>query len=186
MQDMTADEIEAMLSEAMIGRLSMADRDGRPYTIPLPFCWADGALYLRVPLSGRKGMVLAQNDQVCFEVDRFTQSLDEYASVLIEGRLIPVPSIAEKERVKQINDEKYLRLRRGHRPGHGRASDIAGLPMRKISVDQISGRKKGLDAADIAILSPHTGDSSTALRSANARAAVECGEELYPTLYPVR
>jgi len=113
MQDMTADEIEAMLNEAMIGRLSMADRNGRPYTIPFPFCWADGALYLRLLLSGRKGAVLAQNDQVCFEVDHFTQNLDEYASVLIEGRLVSVSSIAEKERA-----------------------------MRKIVIDQISGRRR--------------------------------------------
>ena len=36
MQEMTLDEIETMLADALIGRLSMADRSGRPYTIPLP------------------------------------------------------------------------------------------------------------------------------------------------------
>jgi nitroimidazol reductase NimA-like FMN-containing flavoprotein (pyridoxamine 5'-phosphate oxidase superfamily) len=35
MQDMTAQEIDQMLSDARIGRLSIADATGRPYAIPL-------------------------------------------------------------------------------------------------------------------------------------------------------
>ena len=142
MQDMTVSEIDELLGNARIGRLSMADGAGRPYTIPLPFCWADGTIYLRLPLSGRKGEVLAQNDQVCFEVDDFTETLDHYASVLVEGRLIAVTAVEEKEAVKRLNDEKYSRLRRGHRPGHGRTTRIDELPLRKIAVSRISGRKK--------------------------------------------
>ena len=142
MQDMNAQEIERLLNESRIGRLSMADRAGRPYTIPLPFCWTDGTIYLRLPLAGRKGRVLAQNDQVCFEADRFTDLLDDYASVLVEGRLVSVTSIDEKSRVKRCTDEKYSRLRRGYRPGHGRATPVEQLPLRKIAVERISGRKK--------------------------------------------
>ena len=142
MQDVMLYEIDAMLSDSLIGRLCMADAAGRPYSLPLPFCWADGAIYLRIPLSGRKGRVLAQNDQVCFEVDQFSATLDEYASVLVEDRLVAVTDVREKRRVKQFNDRKYDRLRRGHRPGHGRATPIEELPMRKIVIDRISGRKK--------------------------------------------
>ena len=142
MQEMTAHEIDRMLSEARIGRLSMADRAGRPYTIPLPFCWTDGSLYLRVPLSGRKGAVLAENDQVCFEVDEFSEMLDHYASVLVEGRLVAVDDVDEKIRVKRENDEKYSRLRRGYRPGHGRSTHIGELPLRKLVIEHVSGRKK--------------------------------------------
>jgi nitroimidazol reductase NimA-like FMN-containing flavoprotein (pyridoxamine 5'-phosphate oxidase superfamily) len=142
MQDMMLHEIDAMLSDSLIGRLCMADAAGRPYTVPLPFCWADGAIYLRIPLSGRKGHVLAQNDQVCFEVDQFTDTLDAYGSVLVEGRLVAVTEVREKQRVRTFNDRKYDRLRRGHRPRHGRASRVEDLPMRKIVIEQISGRKK--------------------------------------------
>ena len=45
MQEMTPDEIDDFLASARIGRLCMAGRDGRPYTIPMPFCWLGGALY---------------------------------------------------------------------------------------------------------------------------------------------
>ena len=49
MLEMSRDEIDALLCDSRIGRLSMADpADGRPYAIPLPFCWAEGALYVRL------------------------------------------------------------------------------------------------------------------------------------------
>jgi nitroimidazol reductase NimA-like FMN-containing flavoprotein (pyridoxamine 5'-phosphate oxidase superfamily) len=142
MLEMTGLEIDEMLEESLIGRLSMASCDGRPYSVPLPFCWLDGALYLRLPLTGRKGQVLSENNQVCFEIDQFTQSLDEYASVLVEGRLVEVMDLDEKARVKAINDDKYNRLRAGYRPGHHRPSELWRLPLRKIQVIALSGRKK--------------------------------------------
>ena len=142
MQEMTPDEIDDFLGDARVGRLCMAGRDGRPYTIPLPFCWLDGALYVRLPLTGRKGQILAENDRVCFEADAFTDALDDYASVLVEGRLVPVGDVDEKRRVKEANDEKYNRLRGGHRPGHGRAKPVAELPLRKLVVEEVGGRRK--------------------------------------------
>jgi nitroimidazol reductase NimA-like FMN-containing flavoprotein (pyridoxamine 5'-phosphate oxidase superfamily) len=142
MVEMSPTQIEQVLEDSRIGRLCMADTDGRPYSVPLPFCWHDGALYLRLPLSGRKGSILRRNDRVCFEVDQFTDTLDDYCSVLIEGRLIPVTDLAEKQRVKQLNDAKYRRLRGGYRPGHGRATPLEELPMRKIAVEQLSGRAR--------------------------------------------
>lgn len=135
-------QIDALLKEARIGRLCMAGPDGRPYAVPIPFCWAEGSVYLRLPLSGRKGEILSANPLVCFEVDEFTDSLDHYASVLVEGRLVEVTTIEEKGRIKAINDEKYDRLRGGYRPGHGRRTPLEALPMRKIIVERISGRSK--------------------------------------------
>ena len=142
MVDMSVAEIDTMLSEARIGRLCMANGDGRPYAIPLPFCWHNQSIYVRLALTGRKGDILSQNNHVCFEVDHFTDSLDSYASVLIEGQMVPVEDLGEKSSVKRNNDEKYDRLRGGFRPGHGRNVSLQDLPMRKIIVEQIAGRMK--------------------------------------------
>jgi nitroimidazol reductase NimA-like FMN-containing flavoprotein (pyridoxamine 5'-phosphate oxidase superfamily) len=149
---MTCDEIDALLQDTRIGRLGMADRAGRPYVIPLPFCWMDGALYIRLPLTGRKGNILAENDRVCFEVDSFTDTLDDYASVLIEGRLVAVEDPDERARVRKHNDAKYARLRRGYRPGHGRSTPIGELPLRKIVVEALSGRRKSPEPQSSATL----------------------------------
>jgi hypothetical protein len=62
--------------------------------------------------------------------------------VLVEGQLVALSSSEEKRRVKQANDEKYHRLRGGYRPGHGRRVPLDALPMQKIVVHSLSGRKK--------------------------------------------
>ena len=140
MLEMPPSQIHAQLAAVRIGRLCMAAADGRPYAIPLPFCWLDGALYLRLPMTGRKSEILAKNPNVCFEIDWYTDTLDDYGSVLVEGQLEKVDSLAEKARVKAANDEKYNRLRHGVRPGHGRHTPLENLAMQKIVVTQISGR----------------------------------------------
>lgn len=140
MKDMTPHQIDQLLMGARIGRLCMAGEDGRPYVIPIPFCWSGGSIYLRLPLTGRKGRVLTENDRVCFEVDYFTDALDDYGSVLVEGTLVAVSDLAEKAHVRSINTEKYQRLRGGYRPGHGRQTPLEALPMRKILVQSLSGK----------------------------------------------
>ncbi len=142
MIDMTPPQIDHFLNTTQIGRLCLADSDGRPYAVPFPFCWSENALYLRLAPTGRKGEILSRNDRVCFEVDRFTATLDDYASVLIEGRLVEVSDPDEKQRVRDLNTEKYLRLRNGHRPGHGRVTPLDQLPLRKIVVERLSGKVK--------------------------------------------
>jgi nitroimidazol reductase NimA-like FMN-containing flavoprotein (pyridoxamine 5'-phosphate oxidase superfamily) len=149
MIEMTEPEMEQMLQASRLGRLCMADRQGRPYAIPLPFCWLDGTLYLRLPMTGRKGQILCENDQVCFELDSCSDTLDEYASILIEGRLATVNDLAEKARVQGQNSAKYQRLRLGYRPGHGRSKPLEEIPMQKIVVRQISGRCKTRDGVKI-------------------------------------
>ena len=138
---MTETEIFNLLDRSLIGRLAMADLQGRPYAIPLPFCRIDNIVYLRVPMTGRKADILAVNNQVCFEMDVFTDQLDDYASILVEGRLVGVDDLMEKARVRMINDAKYNALRHAFRPGHGRRTALEDLPTRKIIPSSISGRK---------------------------------------------
>ena len=140
MRDMTDTQIDNCLESARIGRLCMATCDGEPYVIPMPFCWHDGALYLRVAMKGRKGAILSANARVCFEVDWYSPTLDDYGSVLVEGRLEPVTACAEKARVKAANHSKYTRLRQGFRPGHGRSTPLEELALQKIVVLRRSGR----------------------------------------------
>ncbi len=142
MVEMTAHEIDSMLEESRIGRLAMADESGRPYVIPMPFFWADGKLYLRLAMTGRKGEILSLNRRVCFEIDEYSDDFAHYASVLVEGELQPVATIMEKEKVKSLNEAKYVRLRNGNRPGHGRQTRIEDLPLQRVEVFKISGRKR--------------------------------------------
>jgi nitroimidazol reductase NimA-like FMN-containing flavoprotein (pyridoxamine 5'-phosphate oxidase superfamily) len=140
--EMTEQEVQLLLANAAIGRLAMTGKDGKPYVIPMPFCWLARKIYLRLPMKGRKATILKENNQVCFEADCFTDDLSHYASVIVEGRLEPVEDSIEKGSVNAANHAKYNRLRKGNRPGHGRAMKIEDLPLQKIYVTQMSGRKK--------------------------------------------
>jgi nitroimidazol reductase NimA-like FMN-containing flavoprotein (pyridoxamine 5'-phosphate oxidase superfamily) len=142
MTPMSAAEIDELLANARIGRLAMASGDGQPYVIPLPFCWLGNAIYLRLPLSGRKAEILKENNRVCFETDVFTEDLAAYASVVVEGRLVNVDDLAEKDCFRAASTEKYVRLRNGYRPGHRPAAPLASLPVCRIEVARLSGRRK--------------------------------------------
>ena len=142
MIDMTKSEIESLLAHTRIGRLAMVGRDLQPYIIPMPFCWLNDYLYLRLPMEGRKGKILQENRSVCFEVDWHTESLTDYASVLIEGALKPVEDIRERKIIQDANSQKYLSLRGGYRPGHGRLTALTAIPLQKIAPVSVSGRKK--------------------------------------------
>ncbi len=143
MIEMTREEIDALLSQVLIGRLALA-RAGEPYCIPMPFLYHEGALYFRLPLEGRKGEMLRANPRVCFEADVFSDDLSDYASVLAEGELLEVVDLQEKASVRETTSAKYQGLRRGNRPGHGRPlQPLELLPLRKLRIDVVSGRKKG-------------------------------------------
>jgi nitroimidazol reductase NimA-like FMN-containing flavoprotein (pyridoxamine 5'-phosphate oxidase superfamily) len=142
MLPLTPAQIDERLAAARIGRLCMATSHGEPYVIPMPFCWHAGSLYLRIPMKGRKGAILAENPRVCFEIDWCSDTLDDYGSVLVEGRLERVIDLAEKARAKAANDDKYDRLRNSFRPGHGRSTPLEELALRKIIVTARSGRRR--------------------------------------------
>jgi nitroimidazol reductase NimA-like FMN-containing flavoprotein (pyridoxamine 5'-phosphate oxidase superfamily) len=141
MEEMPAPEIESFLQNQLLGRLAMADRGGRPYVIPLPFCYVNGCIYLRLPMTGRKGAILKFNPQVCFEVDACSPQMDDYTSVIIDGTLTPVSRKDEKQLARDAATEKYTRLRGSYRPGHKRQTPLEDLPTVRIDPACISGRK---------------------------------------------
>jgi nitroimidazol reductase NimA-like FMN-containing flavoprotein (pyridoxamine 5'-phosphate oxidase superfamily) len=158
MFEMNPEDIEQRLENTRIGRLCMASADGVPYAIPMPFCWHAGALYLRIPMAGRKGSILSENPRVCFEIDWHTDTLDDYGSVIVEGEIEVVKDLEEKAGAHAANDAKYNRLRKGFRPGHGRGTPLERLALQRITVYKISGRQK-MPAAGPEYASAGTGNA---------------------------
>jgi nitroimidazol reductase NimA-like FMN-containing flavoprotein (pyridoxamine 5'-phosphate oxidase superfamily) len=64
-------EIEHIISEALICRLAMIDRD-KPYIVPLCFGYENQRLYFHSALEGRKMEVLRHSPNVCFEMEART------------------------------------------------------------------------------------------------------------------
>jgi nitroimidazol reductase NimA-like FMN-containing flavoprotein (pyridoxamine 5'-phosphate oxidase superfamily) len=61
-------EIEAILHEATVCRIGLADDDG-PYVVPVCFGYEDGSVYIHSAPEGKKLAMLAKNSRCCFEVD---------------------------------------------------------------------------------------------------------------------
>ena len=61
-------EIEALLGEAQVVRIALADENG-PYIVPLCFGYEPGALYIHSSHKGKKIEMVRSNPRVCFEAD---------------------------------------------------------------------------------------------------------------------
>jgi len=140
---MSLTEIQRFLQNQLLGRLAMATPDGVPYVIPMPFCYLNDCIYLRLPITGRKGSIITANNRVCFEVDTCSPRMDYYASVIVDGVIAPVTSVVEKATAREATTDKYRRLRDQYRPGHGRQTSLEDLPTMRIAISCLSGRKIG-------------------------------------------
>src|SRR5688572_25374324 len=82
-----ADEIEALLRSAIVGRIACcghgAAGDGRPYLVPLAFGYDGESIYAH-SAPGRKLDLMRVEPRVTFEVDE-AQAPDRWRSVIAEG-----------------------------------------------------------------------------------------------------
>jgi uncharacterized protein len=62
------DEIVAILDEAMVCRIGLADGSD-PFVVPLSFGYEDGVVCIHSAPEGKKIAMMAKNSRCCFEVD---------------------------------------------------------------------------------------------------------------------
>jgi nitroimidazol reductase NimA-like FMN-containing flavoprotein (pyridoxamine 5'-phosphate oxidase superfamily) len=98
-------EMEAILSEAQVCRLALAD-GGEPYIVPLCFAYADNTIWFHSALEGKKVSLIQKNPQCCVEVDLTRGPVPDvrpcsweywYRSVVCTGTVRIVENYAEKK-----------------------------------------------------------------------------------------
>ncbi len=72
--------LEAILAEALIGRMATIGPDGYPYVTPVNFVYDQGCIYFHSALKGEKLDNIARDDRVCFEVDLPLAYIDQEAN----------------------------------------------------------------------------------------------------------
>lgn len=140
-------EVEEVLRAAHVGRLGTCV-EGEPYIVPLSFVYDDGRIWFHGALEGKKMEQIAENPQVCFEVDEsvLVPGGDScgysfnYRSVVINGvaRIIQNP----EGRLKALISlgEKYA-------PGKGneltseRLATFKSLAVVEIEIEEMTGKK---------------------------------------------
>jgi len=106
--EMTYSEIVLMLEEERVGRIGLND-ERQPYVVPTDFAYLDGAIYIHTPAAGRKARLAHSDPHVCFEVDRYNETVTDYRSVLVRGKIAEVSDLAERRKAMEAMGRKALK-----------------------------------------------------------------------------
>jgi nitroimidazol reductase NimA-like FMN-containing flavoprotein (pyridoxamine 5'-phosphate oxidase superfamily) len=105
MKDLNKEEMEQLLNSVGDGVLALSI-DDTPYCIPFGFVYIEGTVYLSLFPKGRKWEIYQKNDKVCFTIFDWNQDHTEWASVVIDGKMVQVKDLDEIRSVVKANIEK--------------------------------------------------------------------------------
>lgn len=139
--------IEEVLRQTDVGRLGLIN-NGKPYVVPLNFCYTEDKIYLHSHKDGTKMRIIQENPDVCFEVDegdiiKGENPCDfswEYTSVIANGKASVVKDEAERLKALKFISDKYS-------PGKGALittelmAKFKHLWIVRIDIDEMTGKK---------------------------------------------
>lgn len=111
------EKIHCFLAEKRVGTLSLSDKNGKPYAVPVNYLYWNGKIYIHGLGSGKKNEMLAANSEVCFTVfEEFGTVTDSrpakcdtaYFSVVILGKGVLVDDLNEKTQMLNLFLEKFM------------------------------------------------------------------------------
>jgi len=136
-------DIEAVLRSQRVCRLGMIS-DGRAYVVPVNYGYESGALYFHSARKGKKIEALAQNPEVCFEVDADVsvvagelpcQYTTQYRSVIGFGRAVFLEDAGDKLHGLRV----IMRAHGG--PGEGFVPEIVEVTaVVRIEIESMTGK----------------------------------------------
>jgi nitroimidazol reductase NimA-like FMN-containing flavoprotein (pyridoxamine 5'-phosphate oxidase superfamily) len=101
-------EMEKILREETIGYLGLS-MDGKPYVVPLNYCYLEGRILFHCALTGMKLDYMQANPQVCFSVGRQSGEVRRHAegdpchidseSVICYGQARMIEDLEERKAV---------------------------------------------------------------------------------------
>lgn len=110
-------KINDFLTKKRVGTLSMCDKEGKPYAVPVNYVYIDDKIYFHGMGSGKKNLLLEKNSEVCFTVFEELGTVTDvvpckcdtsYLSIVILGKAVLVENIEEKTQVLINIVEKFM------------------------------------------------------------------------------
>ena len=133
-----------VLKKAPYATLSMTDRQGRPYAVPVNFAREGNYLYIHCAQAGEKTDCLNHQPQVCVTCVEGGAWVDQpalttrYASAVMLGRVEELTDEADKVKALRL---LCMRLAPEHPRSHGDFSECRGkTAVWRITVEQITGK----------------------------------------------
>ncbi len=111
-QQLPTEECVALLRSNTSGVLALSGDDGYPYTVPLSYVYADGALYFHGAVTGHKTDAVHKNPKCSFCVIDADNVIAEklttaYRSVVVFGLAHILDQEGEIRRAAQLLGKKY-------------------------------------------------------------------------------
>ena len=137
-------EIGAILREATVCRIGLADDDG-PYVVPVSFGYEDGSVYIHSAPEGKKIAMIEKNPRCCFEADicdRVVRSDKpcswgmRYRSVIAHGRAAVLTDPEEKKHGLNCIMRHY-----GGGTHEFSKSDLGSVTVIRIDIESMTGKK---------------------------------------------
>lgn len=141
MQQLSRAEIDAFLSEELVGRIG-CHAGGVTYVVPVVFAYDGEAVYAHT-VEGMKLELMRANPRVCFEVDHYYRP-GSWTSVIAQGRFEELEG-SESRRALTRLAERFPGSERPAPNGNG----IPGVSLR-IVLDEVTGRKMRRSAGAVA------------------------------------
>ncbi len=106
-EDMTPDEMHALLTRAGFGHLGCA-REDRPYVLPMHYVWDSQYIYL-FTTQGMKTEYIEANPEICIQVEEIDDP-SHWKSVVVIGRAERLTQAEETEHAMQLITQSNPKL----------------------------------------------------------------------------
>ena len=111
-QQLTDDEVIAILEQGEVGVLAVLGDEGYPYTVPINYVYADGRILMHSAKSGHKIEAIRGCDKASFcviaQADVVAQDYStNFRSVVAFGRVRIVEDDAERQSALRLLGDKY-------------------------------------------------------------------------------
>jgi nitroimidazol reductase NimA-like FMN-containing flavoprotein (pyridoxamine 5'-phosphate oxidase superfamily) len=95
LDSMSSQEIKALVQTGQLCRIAFKG-DEHPYIAPFQYAYLYDSLYFHFAAYGRKMQYLAEDPNVCVEIERNAPDMSDYRFVALCGTLVLVTDAAEK------------------------------------------------------------------------------------------
>ena len=139
-------QVYDVVKRARFCRIAMCDGD-EPYVFPVNYGYSEGVLYVHSAPEGRKLDILERNDRICFQMDTDVHLSEgekacdwslSYRSVIGYGRC---RVLRDPDEIKE--GLKILMAHYSQKDFEITDSDLSGVVVLKIEIDEASGKQSG-------------------------------------------
>jgi nitroimidazol reductase NimA-like FMN-containing flavoprotein (pyridoxamine 5'-phosphate oxidase superfamily) len=142
-------EMDELLKGQILCRITFHD-EPYPYTLPMEYYYFGDVMYFHFTTTGKKMELMKKNPSVTVEVDWSNDTLTDYKSVILKGRLVAVDNPDERNTVnvamasavhEKAGIKSYLRIPWGKKGVDYLSASNIPLKLLKLEIKELTGKK---------------------------------------------